>query len=487
MHPLDGVNGVEQVGLTRPGGSATDVDAADRPLSGKYYSTARRRFEVRPVADLDTLHRGECPVELLFGMGIGGRSHAGHYTTGPTRARREVALTEILLQIFLAFTAARLLGRLLERFGQPGVIGELLAGALLGSAVLGLVEHSEFLEVLSEIGVILLLFMAGLETHIEELTQSKASAGLVGLLGAALPFAAGLLVGPLFGFAGEETLFVATALLATSVGITVRVLRDLGFQGRRSVRIILAAAVLDDILGLLVLSVVTAYALGEGNWLEFTLLVVEAIVYVTVIGVFGPRLVARLGTVASGLSSALIFEAAVILMLGLSLVAEYIGLAAIVGAFLAGLVVAELKQHTEVEQKMEPLAWFFVPFFFVYIGTYLDLRAFADSTVLLAVVVLSAVAMATKYLGATLGARREGAQVAREVGVGMIPRGEVGIVVAGIALASGALGDEIYAAIIGMVLVTTVAAPFLIKAVYGRRGGEPDGAAGAAGEPEQAA
>jgi Kef-type K+ transport system membrane component KefB len=379
-------------------------------------------------------------------------------------------LTEILLQIFLAFTAARLLGRLLERLGQPAVIGELLAGAILGPALLGLIEHTQFLEVLAEIGVILLLFTAGMETHVGELTESKVSASLVGLLGAALPFAGGLLAGQLLGFDTAETLFVATALLATSVGITVRVLRDFGFQGRPSVRVILAAAVLDDILGLLVLSVVTAYALGKGNWLEFALLVAEAVAYVAIIGVFGPRIVSRLSAFASGASTALIFEIAVVLMLGLSLLAEYVGLAAIVGAFLAGLVVAELKQYTEIEQKTEPLAWFFVPFFFVSIGSYLDLHVFVDGKVLLEIATFTLVAVVTKYVGALLGARREGKQTAREVGVGMIPRGEVGIVVAGIALASGVLGDEVYGAIIGTVLLTTLIAPYLIRAVYSRGG-----------------
>jgi Kef-type K+ transport system membrane component KefB len=361
------------------------------------------------------------------------------------------------------------------------VIGELLAGALLGPALLGLVEHTEFLNVLAELGVILLLFMAGLETHVEELTRSKVSAGLAATLGAVLPFAGGLLVGPLFGFPTTETLFVATALLATSVGITIRVLRDLGLERRPSVRIILAAAVLDDVLGLIVLSIVTAYALGESNWLEFAFLIIEALIYVVGIGLFGPRLVSRLVPLASRVPAAVIFEVGIILALGLSLLAEYIGLAAIVGAFLAGLVVAELKQHTDVEAKVEPVAWFFMPFFFVYIGTYLDLRAFADASVLLQIAAFTAVAIVTKYYGALLGARREGRQIAREVGVGMVPRGEVGIVVAGIALASGALADDVYAAIIGMVLITTISAPFLIKLVFGRGAATPHIAAARGG------
>lgn len=390
------------------------------------------------------------------------------YTRREPRLRRDGALTEILLQIFIAFAAARLMGRVFARLGQPAVIGELLVGALLGPFMLDVVKHTEFLDVLAELGVILLLFMAGLDTHMAELTRTKASAGLVAVLGAVLPFAGGLALGPAFGFDAEETLFVATALLATSVGITIRVLRDLGYERRKSVSIILGAAVLDDVLGLLVLSIVTAYALDGGNWLEFTLLIVEAVAYIVGIGLLGPRLIARLTGLASRLSATVVFEVAVVFMLGLSLLAEYIGLAAIVGAFLAGLVLAELKQHTPVEEKVEPLAWFFQPFFFVLIGSYLDLRALADPTVLLEIFAFTAVAMVTKYAGARVGARLETRRVAREVGVGMIPRGEVGIVVAGMALESGALEDEVYAAIIGMVLITTITSPYLIKMVYGR-------------------
>ena len=258
--------------------------------------------------------------------------------------------------------------------------------------------------------------------------------------------------------------------MATSVGITIRVLQDLGYQGRRSVTIVLGAAVLDDVLGLIALGVVTAIALGQSNTLELVLLAVEAVVFVGGVGVLGPRLLGRFAERVGRLSPNVIFEIGIIAMLALSLLAQYIGLAAIVGAFLAGLILAELKQHTAVEDKFEPLAWFFVPFFFVLMGTYIDLGSFAKPAVLLAIGVLSAVAIATKYAGALLGARQEGKQVAREVGVGMIPRGEVGIVVAGIALAAGVVSEDVYAAVLGMVLVTTIASPYLIKRVFERAG-----------------
>jgi len=380
-----------------------------------------------------------------------------------------------LLQIFLAFTAARLLGHLFQRFKLPAVVGELLAGALLGPYLLNVLQPGEVLDALAELGVIMLLFMAGLETHIAELMATRAAAIKVALLGAALPFVGGALLGILFGWGSSSALFMATALTATSVGITVRVVRELGFHERRAMRIILAAAVLDDVLGLIVLVVVSGMALGELNIFNLALLIVEAIAYVGLIGFFGPRLVVRLRERLTDMKVSTLFELGVILILALSLLADYIGLAAIVGAFIAGLTMSELRQHTGIVKRFEPLAWFFTPFFFVVMGTYLDFAAFAEPVVLLAVVVFTALAVVTKYLGGLVGARKEGPVVAREVGVGMVPRGEVGIVVAGFALAEGAVNENVYAAMLGMVLATTILAPFLIKWVFRRGDGGATG------------
>jgi Kef-type K+ transport system membrane component KefB len=302
----------------------------------------------------------------------------------------------------------------------------------------------------------------------EELMETRAAAIKVAVLGAALPFIGGVLVGLLFGWNSSSALFMATALTATSVGITVRALRELGHHERRSVRIILAAAVLDDVLGLIVLVVVSGAALGELDIFNLSLLIVEAIAYVGLFGFFGPKLVVRLREWLKDLKVSTLFEIGVVLTLALSLLADYIGLAAIVGAFIAGLTMSELRQHTGIVKRFEPLAWFFTPFFFVLMGTYLDFAAFAQPSVLLAIVVFTALAVVTKYLGGSIGARKEGRLIAREVGVGMVPRGEVGIVVAGVALAAGAISDDVYAAILGMVLATTILAPFLIKAVFGR-------------------
>ena len=339
---------------------------------------------------------------------------------------------DVLLQLFLAFTAARVLGHLFTRAGLPAVVGELLAGALLGPALLGLVHSGEVLEALAEMGVILLLFMAGLETHIDELIETRKAAVRVALLGATLPFIGGLLVSIPFGYSSDAALFMATALTATSVGITARVLREMGFHQRRSVRIVLAAAVIDDILGLIVLVIVSGIALGSFHPLNLALLIVEAFAYVGFFAFFGPRLVKRLHVRLSEYRASTLFEVGVVLMLALSLLADYIGLAAIVGAFLAGLILADLRHHTEIEQRFQPLAWFFTPFFFVLMGTYIDFASFAKPPVLAAIVAFTAVAVVSKYFGGLWGATGELRGTRREVGVGMVPRGEVGIVVAGL-------------------------------------------------------
>lgn len=337
-----------------------------------------------------------------------------------------------------------------------------------GPYLLKLIKHSEFLESLSELGLILLLFVAGLETHMRDLSRVLNSAVRVGVLGLAFPFALGYAAGAAFGYPLAASLFIATASVATSVGITIRVLKDLGFQHRKSAKIILAAAVLDDILGLIILVIVMNVALGKVNFWELAVLSIEAVLFVAVIAYFGPRLVKKRQTFLSKLSCDFLFEISIALMLALSLLAEFIGLAAIVGAFLAGLVLSELREFTKIEDRFSSVSWFFVPFFFVLMGTYVDFSLFARPGLFFEVLVFSVVAILSKYIGAYIGALKEGKAIRSEVGIGMVPRGEVGIVVAGIALSAEAIGKDVYTSVIGMVILTTFVAPFLIKLVYSK-------------------
>ena len=375
-------------------------------------------------------------------------------------------MTTILFQLLIAYAAARILGRLAGALRLPAVVGELLAGALLGPHLLDLVHRSEFFEAFAELGVIFLLFEAGLEARVRDLLAVRGPALRVGFIGVALPFAGGLLAALAFGEATSNALFVATAFVATSVGITIAVLRELGVQSRRSARIILAAAVLDDILGLIVLVVVKGVALGESNPAEIVLIALEAVAFVAVIVVVGPPLAARHSHLVKRPSPGMIFDASIVLVLGLSLLAEYVGLAAIVGAFLAGLLLGEIEDYDPVQRRIESLTAFFVPFFFVLMGTYVDFAVFADPFIDAEIVVFTAVAVATKYAGGWMGALREGDVIRREVGAGMVPRGEVGIVVAGLAYSVGAVNEDLYVAVISMVLATTFLAPFIIRRAF---------------------
>lgn len=375
----------------------------------------------------------------------------------------------VLLQILAAFAGARLLGNLITLVRLPAVIGELLAGALLGPQLLGIVQHTQFLGALAELGVILLLFQAGLETRTSALFAVRTAAVRVGLLGVAFPFVLGYLTAAAFGLPTAESLFVAVALVATSVGITIRVLRDLGFEQRRSAHIILAAAVLDDVLGLILLVVAKDVSLGQTNLVELFTLIAEAFAFVGFAAFLGPRLAARLSDLVERISTNLLYEVSIAVMLALSLLAEWIGLAAIIGAFLAGLMLSELSGYVRVERRFASLGVFFVPFFFVFMGSFIDFRAFSEARTLAEMAALTGVAIAAKYLGGFLGALHEGRATASEVGVGMVPRGEVGVVVAGIALSSGVATADVYTAVVGMVVLTTFVAPFLIRSTYARR------------------
>lgn len=375
----------------------------------------------------------------------------------------------ILWQIFAVFAAAKALGLLFKQFKQPAVIGELIAGALLGPHLLHVFEPEGFISVFSELGVVILLFLAGLETKLEDLKQVGKQAVYVGILGVVVPFAFGVLGGMAWGLPFTENLFIGTILVATSVGITIRVLSEMGLVHRKSARIILGAAVLDDIFGLILLSVVRNAATGQVNWLEVGLLTAQAIGFVAFIAWLGPGLVRRRHEHVERLDPPLRFELALLLCFGLSLLAEYIGLAAIVGAFMAGLVLSELTERTGMMEQFQPVGWFLVPFFFVVMGSFIDPRTFLTPATLALTAFLTVLAVVSKALGSYAGALGSGRAIALEVAAGMIPRGEVGVVIAGIGLAAKVVEAEVYAASVGMVVLTTAVTPSLLKLAFKER------------------
>ncbi|HEX2162063.1 MAG TPA: cation:proton antiporter [Thermoleophilaceae bacterium] len=361
--------------------------------------------------------------------------------------------------------AAKIGDEVFRRIGQPTIVGEILAGVIVGPSLLGFVEPDAVLEVFAELGVVFLLFWVGLETKVSELREVGKTALLVGILGVVLPLAGGVGLGLGRGDDAATAVFLGAALVATSVGITSAVLIQLGVLRTRVARTILGAAIVDDVLALIILSVAVGLA-AEGG-VDVTGILWVLAISLGFVGFFalgGTRVTQRWPQVfkAPRFSESPLLPA-VILCLGLAAFAAQIGLAAIIGAFLAGLMVAETKEQHPVEDEVAPLYAFFPPFFFAFIGTELDLGALADPGALGLLALVTVLAIATKFGGAWLGARSLGRSEAAAVGFGMVPRGEVGIIVAGIGRTTGVIDDELFAVIVGMSILTTLLVPPVLR------------------------
>jgi Kef-type K+ transport system membrane component KefB len=376
----------------------------------------------------------------------------------------------VLTDLFLVLLAAKLGDEVFKRIGQPAIVGEILAGVLVGPSVLGLVEAGEVLEVFAELGVIFLLFWVGLETRIAEMRAIGASALRVGVAGVVLPFAGGICLALALGESTETSVFVGAALAATSVGITSAAMIDLGLIRTRAARIVLGAAIIDDILALLLVAVATGIAASGGIRLGELLVVFGlALAFLAFFALGGTRFMAGRPQIlqAPRFSESPLLPA-VLICLGVAALAAQIGLAAIIGAFLAGLMVAETKEQHPIEDEVAPLYAFFPPFFFAFIGIELKLGELVDAGTLALLAAVTALAVATKLLGAWLGARNIGGRDARIVAVGMVPRGEVGIIVAGIGATAGAIDPQLFAVIVGMSILTTIAVPTALRRIGSR-------------------
>jgi Na+:H+ antiporter len=375
---------------------------------------------------------------------------------------------QILLALFIALLAAKLAAELFERIRQPAVVGEILAGIIIGPAVLNLIQPTEVMDALAEIGVIFLLFTVGLETRPSDIASVGRRAVAVAILGVIVPFGVGwglLRLWP--GHSRIEAIFLGAAMVATSVGITARVLSARGLLSSEASRVILAAAVIDDIIGLLVLAVVSSMATGQVNYISIALVGGLAIAFTILVIAFGARVVSRVEQPVRNLRidhSLLIF--ALVLCFGLAAVSSLIGIAGIIGAFLAGVALSELTDGTRLHQQSQALTEFTTPFFLIAIGMKLNVSIFVSRSVLFLSLVVIVLAILTKFIGCGLGALGMGRRRAIQVGVGMIPRGEVGIVVAQIGLALAAVSDTIYGVVLAMSVITTLVAPPLLKAAF---------------------
>jgi Kef-type K+ transport system membrane component KefB len=385
-------------------------------------------------------------------------------------------LTQVLFQLFVLLLATKLGDELFKRLGQPALIGEILGGVVVGPAVLGWYQVNPETSLFAQIGAVLLLFEVGIQTRVGEVARVGATSLVVAVLGVAFPLGAGYLAGSLLGLTLEGRIFFAAALTATSVAISSRALSVFGALSTRSGRIILGAAVIDDVLAMLIVAVAVGLVAGGVSGTRLALLVGLAAAFILIVLVGGTGLLRRRRSLLTAPRFAETpFLPGMILMLGLAALAAQIGLAAIIGAFLAGIVVGESSERRALEAETAPVAAFFTPFFFGFIGSQIDPAAFASLATVGLLLGVTALAVVAKFAGAFLGAIRGGRRRALLIGWGMVPRGEVEIVVAGLGLAAGAIGQDLYAVIIGMVVITTlIVAPLMGPLV---RAAEPEAVA----------
>ena len=370
------------------------------------------------------------------------------------------------LTIFIVFGTAKVLEDLFERIRVPGIVGNILAGLLIGPGVLGWIKPNEFLTALAELGVMFLLFQVGLHVKSSELMKVGGTAVITALMGVAVPFIAGWGILLLWGEPQIEAIFVGAAMVATSVGITARVLADKGYLQLRASKIILAAAVIDDVVGLLVLALVSGMARGKVNYAELATTAVLAIGFTVLVAKWGTRAMGGIVKRTENLNvSESQFALSMVLLFGLSVVSVYMGVAAIIGAFLAGMALSE-NVSSRVNDLVFGVSELLVPFFLAGIGLHMDLSALTNThTLTLAVVILIA-AVISKVVGCGLGAIQLGRSDAMRIGVGMVPRGEVGMVVAQIGLGLGVVSQPIYGVVVFMAVMTTVVAPPLLNWAY---------------------
>lgn len=382
---------------------------------------------------------------------------------------------QVLFELFIIFAAAKIAAEVFERFKQPAVVGEILAGVVIGPSLLKLVAPSQVTQALSEIGVMLLLFMVGLEINSSALLKVGGRALLVAVSGVVVPFIAGWAVFSLWQTTGYQSIFMGAALVATSVGITARVLGTMNVLNTKASQIILGAAVIDDILGLIVLSIVSSLARGGINYAELGVTAGLSIGFTVFVMVVGTRLVKRAQPQIENLKvNEAYFIVGILLCLGLSWLGTLVGVAALIGAFLAGMALGESTEHTKLHAQASSVMEFSVPFFLVSIGLQLDLSVFKDAQVITLALVTTLVAVVTKLVACGLVALPMGKRTALQVGMGMVPRGEVGIIVAQIGLKSQVLSPALYAVVIFMAVATTLVAPPFLTILFKPSVIEPD-------------
>lgn len=385
----------------------------------------------------------------------------------------ETGVVTFLANLTVILLSGKLFGELAERMGQPPVLGELLGGVVLGFGFFSFFHPNDpTLALMAEFGVILLLFETGINSDLSQLLKAGPASLAVAFVGVLAPFALGYGLMSFLGRSAMESVFVGAALTATSVGITARVLADMGKLTLPEAQIILGAAVIDDILGIIILSAVQGIASsGTLSWYAVARTTLLAAAFLAVALWLGPRISqTMIGVIRRMRVRGILIVSAVVFAFLMALAAHALGTALIVGAFTAGVLLAGTDKREDIDGALKPVADIFVPIFFVMVGAKVQLSAY-DPTVPgnLPMIGLALSLVLLAILGKVVSgwAVRGRGLNHFGIGVGMIPRGEVGLIFAQVGLASGVIGGPLYAAVVGMVVVTTFVAPPLLKRAFG--------------------
>ncbi|MCL2389904.1 MAG: cation:proton antiporter [Endomicrobia bacterium] len=373
-----------------------------------------------------------------------------------------------LMAIAVILIAAKLFGEIAVRFGQSAIVGELLAGVIIGPSVFGFVSETHVLSSIAELGAIILLFEVGLSSDIKEFAKAGGWAAAVAFVGVFLPYISGYYVFLYFGFSTTQAIFAGAVLTATSVGITARVFMDLKRIETQEAKIVLGAAVIDDVIGLVILAVVLKLVSG-GTVTAGTIAHVSGMAVLFLILSVGAGLLIAptlFRFISKMKQEQVIFVMAVAFCLIISALASKVGLAPIVGAFAAGLVLSSTNYKAEIRNGVKPLYVFFVPVFFVLMGTQVDLSVFnpfieSNRMILLLTAILFIVAFIGKAVAGFVVLKKGINKLL--VGVSMVPRGEVGLIFAGIGLKNGVFGSDDYSALVAVIMLTTFVTPFILK------------------------
>ncbi|MCD4837542.1 cation:proton antiporter [Neobacillus sedimentimangrovi] len=369
----------------------------------------------------------------------------------------------IILQLVLIILAAKLAGSLSVKWGQPSVLGEIIAGILLGPSVFGLISPSDTLSAFSTIGVILLMFIAGLETDLDELKRAGKSSAFVGFGGILVPLFLGYAAGGIMGLTNLQSWFLGVMLSATSVSISVQALKEMNQLKTPEGTTILGAAVLDDVVVMIILAFLMSIA-GGGDVSLSTLVMKKVLFFVIAIFLAWKVVPWVMKKLTKFPVSEMVVSSALIICFIFSVAAEYTGVANIIGAYIAGIAISLTKFKHEVFEKVETISYsIFVPVFFAFIGISAKFSGIMDHLGL--IIALSILAILTKFIGAGLGAKLSGFGWNSSMGIGsaMVSRGEVALIVAAMGSSANLIPQDLFAIAVVVVIVTTLVTPPMLK------------------------